>query len=105
MALLAVRVATLLCGSFAQRLGQPRVVGEVLAGILLGSSLFGWLAPGAFEGLFPAKVKTAIYLLSQLGLVLFMFLVGAGLRSETHGRSALAGRHRPAHPRHRRDTR
>ncbi|MHA6805909.1 cation:proton antiporter [Salinifilum ghardaiensis] len=90
-ALLAVLVATLLCGSFAQRLGQPRVAGEMLAGILLGPSLFGWLAPGAFEWLFPAEVQTAIYLLSQLGLVLFMFLVGAGLRSETNGRSTVQG--------------
>lgn len=91
VALLTVLVATLLCGSAARRLGQPRVVGEMLAGILLGPSLFGWLAPDLFAGTFPAEVQSAIYLLSQLGLVLFMFLVGAGLRSEHRNRVVVRG--------------
>lgn len=48
-----------------EKLHQPRVVGEMLAGILLGPSLLGWLAP--------------LYFLSQIGLLLFMFQVGVGL--------------------------
>lgn len=91
VALLAVLIATLLCGMLSRRLGQPRVVGEMLAGILLGPSLFGWLAPGVFEAVFPTEVRTAIHLLSQLGLVLFMFLVGAGLRSENRDRVVVRG--------------
>lgn len=91
VALLAVLVATLVCGTLSRRLGQPRVVGEMVAGILLGPSLFGWLAPELFAAVFPSEVRTAIHLLSQLGLVLFMFLVGAGLRSENCDRAVVRG--------------
>src|SRR5688572_29402329 len=60
-------------------LGQPLVIAEVLAGILLGPSLLGRVAPGAMDWLFPAGSLGALKLLSQLGLVLFMFLVGLEL--------------------------
>lgn len=65
-----------LCGSLAQRLGQPSVVGEIVAGILLGPSLLGWLAPTAFSVLFPASLRAPLELLAQLGLILFLFMVG-----------------------------
>jgi Kef-type K+ transport system membrane component KefB len=61
------------------KLGQPRVVGEILGGILLGPSLLGWLAPSAFSALFPAASLGPLYFLSQLGLLLFMFQVGLAL--------------------------
>jgi Kef-type K+ transport system membrane component KefB len=61
------------------RLGQPRVVGEILAGILLGPSLLGWLAPSTFAALFPPAGLAPLYFLSQIGLLLFMFQVGAAL--------------------------
>ena len=57
-------------------IGQPQVVGEMIAGVMLGPSLFGWLAPGAQAALFPAASKPILYTASQLGLVLYMFLVG-----------------------------
>ena len=63
-------------GWFFQRIGQPRVVGEMTAGIVLGPSLFGRFFPDAFALVFPASSMPAITVLSQLGLLLFMFVVG-----------------------------
>jgi Kef-type K+ transport system membrane component KefB len=71
-------VARLLGWGF-EGLHQPRVVGEMLAGILLGPSLLGWLAPRVFASLFPASGLAPLYFLSQIGLVLFMFQVGLEL--------------------------
>ncbi len=62
-----------------ERLHQPRVVGEMFAGILLGPSLLGWLAPRTFAALFPPGGLAPLYFLSQIGLLLFMFQVGLGL--------------------------
>jgi Kef-type K+ transport system membrane component KefB/nucleotide-binding universal stress UspA family protein len=68
-----------LIGRGARWLGQPLVIAEVLAGILLGPSLLGWLAPGAMEWLFPASSMSVLKMLSQVGLILFMFLIGLEL--------------------------
>jgi Kef-type K+ transport system membrane component KefB len=59
-----------------RRMHQPQVVGEMAAGIMLGPSLLGWVAPRASALLFPAASMTYLGLLSQVGLLLFMFLVG-----------------------------
>jgi len=59
-----------------QRIGQPRVIGEMTAGILLGPSVFGRLFPSAFPYVLPESSFPAIGVLSQLGLLLFMFVVG-----------------------------
>jgi Kef-type K+ transport system membrane component KefB len=78
-------------GSLATRIHQPRVVGEVLAGILLGPSLLGWVAPGASAFLFPHASLGVLNSLSQLGLVLFMFMVGLELNlRELHQRGSVA---------------
>src|SRR6266478_4840878 len=61
------------------RLGQPQVIGEMLAGILLGPSLLGWAWPGFSAGLFPAVSMPYLGFLSQLGVVCFLFLVGLEL--------------------------
>lgn len=66
-------------GFFLRHLGQPLVIAEVVGGILLGPSFLGWLWPEAMATLFPATSMPAFSLLSQLGLVLFMFLVGLEL--------------------------
>lgn len=58
------------------RWGQPAVVGEMMAGVLLGPSLFGWLAPNVFQFVFAATSLDALRLLSQMGVCLFMFAVG-----------------------------
>lgn len=61
-------------------IGQPAVIGEMAAGILLGPSLLGRIYPAGMNYLFPAGGLEPLYALSQLGLVLFMFLVGLELR-------------------------
>ena len=82
--LLILQIATILIaarfvGWFFGKLHQPRVVGEMLAGILLGPSLLGWLAPGLSSTLFPSDSLSHLSLLSQVGLLIFMFLVGLEL--------------------------
>ena len=70
-------------GWFAKRfLGQPQVVGEMIAGVVLGPSLFGLLAPEIQQALFPQESRTLLYVLAQLGVGLYMFLVGLQFRSE-----------------------
>jgi Kef-type K+ transport system membrane component KefB len=63
-------------GLLLKRLGQPTVVGEIAGGILLGPSAFGYFAPEAFARIFPAQSIPTLQSLSQIGLILFMFLVG-----------------------------
>jgi Kef-type K+ transport system membrane component KefB len=69
-AALVITVASLL-GWLARRLGQPTVVGQIIAGILLGPTLVGRL-PGH---LFPPQVIAALTVLAQLAVVMFMFVV------------------------------
>ncbi|MFE0800429.1 cation:proton antiporter [Streptomyces sp. NPDC058812] len=75
-------VLSSLCGKLAIAVGQPRVVGEMVAGIALGPTLLGRVFPGAQESLFAPAVKPVLYVLSTIGLTLFMFLVGLGLDHE-----------------------
>jgi Kef-type K+ transport system membrane component KefB len=66
-----------LVGFLARRVGQPQVVGEMIAGVLLGPSLFGFLLPGLQHQIFPSGMPMSIlYASSQVGLVLYMFLIG-----------------------------
>jgi Kef-type K+ transport system membrane component KefB len=65
-----------LVGWVARRLGQPQVVAEMLAGVLMGPSLFGLFFPELQGQLFPMASKSILYVFSQAGLVLYMFLVG-----------------------------
>ena len=58
------------------KIGQSRVVSEMIAGVLMGPSLMGWLFPGFFAYLFPAESKPILFSVAQLGLVLYMFLIG-----------------------------
>ncbi len=76
----------------AQRLlGQPQVVGEMIAGIALGPTLFGLLAPGPWHALFPLPSLGYLNALSQAGLVIFIFLVGVRVDfSEMRGQSGIA---------------
>jgi Kef-type K+ transport system membrane component KefB len=63
-------------GWIFRRFRQPQVVGEMAAGILLGPSLLGWAAPDISAALFPLKSLGYLNSLSQIGLIVFMFLVG-----------------------------
>src|SRR5215212_938223 len=58
---------------------QPQVVGEMVAGVLLGPSLLGWVAPEFFATLFPPDSLGPLFTLSEIGLLLFMFMVGLEL--------------------------
>src|SRR6185369_8614391 len=80
------------CGALAVKIRQPAVIGEMIAGILLGPSLFGWLWPGAFHFVFPSASLGVLRLLSQLGVCLFMFVVGMELETsllKQHARTAV----------------
>lgn len=76
---LAVAVILVVCRGvcmIAVRLGQPPVVGEMIAGVLLGPSLLGLILPAVQTGLFPDGVRPLLYVGGQIGLVIYMF--GAG---------------------------
>jgi Kef-type K+ transport system membrane component KefB len=80
--LLQIAVILALCRllhEVLQRMSQPPVIGEILAGLLLGPSFFGWVAPSWYADLFPASSLPPLNALSQVGLILFMFLVGLRL--------------------------
>lgn len=89
-----ISIARLL-GLVCQRLGQPRVIGEVIAGIALGPSLFGRIAPDAMAYVFPIAVSPVLGILAQIGIILYMLLVGlelnAGLlKSRAHATVAIS---------------
>ena len=63
-------------------LRQPQVIGEMIAGIVLGPSLLGLLAPEVQTFLFPPESKAVLYVVAQLGIGLYMFLVGLDFRSD-----------------------
>ncbi len=63
-------------GIAVTKIGQPQVVGEMIAGMLLGPSFLGQISPGMMESLFPAASMGTLQMFSQIGVILFMFLVG-----------------------------
>jgi Kef-type K+ transport system membrane component KefB len=77
-----VILVTLACGSVARRLGQSRVIGEIVGGILLGPSVFGRFAPTAQGALFPPSSMASFEILSTVGLILFLFLIGTEVNIE-----------------------
>ena len=79
LAVAVVVLAARLLGGLCVRLRQPPVMGEILAGILLGPSLLGLAWPRSTELLFPVEVTGALNVLAQFGLVLFMFIIGLDL--------------------------
>ena len=74
--LIAILIAARLAGKIAHWLGQPRVVGEIVAGLLLGPSLFGRLFPNQFAFVFHSISPMPLIILSQIGLCLLMFQIG-----------------------------
>jgi len=73
-------------------LGQPQVVGEMIAGVILGPSLLGLFFPEVQAAIFPKEMKNVLYTGAQLGVGLYMFLVGTTLRLDhfaTKARSAI----------------
>ncbi len=79
---LQIAVVLVVCrvaGTLFQKIHQPRVVGEMFAGIMLGPSLLGWVAPHFSAYLFPVSSLGFLNALSQVGVIIFMFLVGLGI--------------------------
>jgi Kef-type K+ transport system membrane component KefB len=84
LAILLIQIIVILIVSrfFAwifKEIGQPTVIGEIVAGIILGPSLLGYFFPDFFQVLFPTKSLDNLNVLSQIGLILFMFIVGMEL--------------------------
>jgi Kef-type K+ transport system membrane component KefB len=71
-----ILIACRLVGLLAKRIGQPQVVGEMIAGVLLGPSLLGLLWPGSAELIFTKESRGILFVGAQLGVGLYMFLVG-----------------------------
>lgn len=69
-------------GMAAQRIGQSQVVSEMITGVLLGPSLFGLLLPDVQRYFFPKESMTILYAVSQVGLALYMFLIGLEFQVE-----------------------
>jgi Kef-type K+ transport system membrane component KefB len=102
--LVVIIAAARLFGALARRVGQPAVVGEIVAGLLLGPSLLGWLAPDLFNALFrpslegvnqplaDALIAKIFTVLAQIGLIFLLFLVGLefeGKHVRANGRAAI----------------
>lgn len=84
LALLLVQIVLILAvsrlfGTLARKINQPAVVGEIIAGVVLGPSLFGLLWPESMATLFPKTSLNNLQFLSQIGLAFFMFIVGMEL--------------------------
>jgi Kef-type K+ transport system membrane component KefB len=66
-----------------QKFQQPKVMGEMFAGIMLGPSFLGWIAPHLYGSIFPAASLGFLNALSQVGVVIYMFLVGLALNPKS----------------------
>lgn len=78
----AILLTTLFCGWLALKLGQARVIGEIIGGILLGPSVLGRISPHSSRLLFPEASLNSLEMLSTVGLILFLFLIGMELDHE-----------------------
>nr|WP_062333219.1 cation:proton antiporter [Herbidospora sakaeratensis] len=82
LAVAVILLASHVCGELVRKIGQPPVLGEILGGLLLGPSVLGAVWPQAVGWLFPPDVLAALDKAAQLGLVVFMFLLGCELRTD-----------------------
>lgn len=77
--IISILICSGLFGYLFKKIGQPAVIGEIFAGIVLGPSVMGWLFPGVSAFLFPEDSLINLQFLSQIGLILFMFIIGLEL--------------------------
>src|SRR3974390_762004 len=78
-----ILLACRLVGALSRRLGQPQVVGEMIAGVFLGPSLLGLASPSLQQLVFPKESLKILYVGAQLGVGLYMFLVGVEFDTQT----------------------
>jgi Kef-type K+ transport system membrane component KefB len=78
---IVILIVSRIVSSLFHKIGQPSVIGEMVAGLLLGPSLLGMLSPGTMSFLFPASSMGTLRLLSQIGVILFMFIVGTEINA------------------------
>ena len=92
LAIAVVVVVARIMGGLAKRIGQPAVVGEIVAGILLGPSFLGAFGGDLDERLFPLEIRDYLQVVAQLGLIIFMFIVGLELDLKLiRGKERVAG--------------
>ena len=77
-----ILAACAVCRAVMRRIGQPPVIGEMIAGVLLGPSLFGIIAPDLFQTVFSTASRPVLFAVAQLGLSLYMFVVGLEFRTD-----------------------
>lgn len=77
--IIVIIIAARIMGWIFRKIGQPSVIGEIIAGIILGPSLFGMYFPELQSALFPETSLGNLQILSQIGLILFMFVIGMEL--------------------------
>ena len=80
--LTVIIAACRICGFAMRRIGQPPVIGEMVAGVLLGPSLLGAIAPDLAASLFLESDRPALFAIAQIGLTLYMFSVGLEFRTD-----------------------
>ena len=95
LALIVIILSARLLGAIFKKIHQPEVIGEVIAGIALGPSLLGRIAPTASKFILPTTVSPYLYIISSVGVILYMFLVGVELdtqllRRRTHASVAIS---------------
>jgi Kef-type K+ transport system membrane component KefB len=91
LAIAIVLIVARLFGIVAVKVGQPRVIGEVVAGLVLGPSLLGAISANLQATLFPTDTLSALGVVANLGLIFYMFLVGLEVdRGQLKGRVAQA---------------
>jgi Kef-type K+ transport system membrane component KefB len=91
--LTVIIAACRVCGMLMRRIGQPPVIGEMVAGVLLGPSLLGAVAPDLAASLFRESDRPVLFALAQIGLTFYMFAIGLEFRTDllrTNIRSAIA---------------
>lgn len=95
LALVVILIFARMLGALFRQMSQPQVIGEMIAGILLGPSFLGHVAPGFTAYLFPNSIAPYLSVLAQIGVILYMFLVGLELdtdllRQRTHASVAIS---------------
>lgn len=74
--LIVIIAAARIFGVLFRKMGQPQVCGEIAAGLIVGPSLFGRFFPGAFKAVLQSSTAPIFSIISQIGLILLMFLIG-----------------------------